>query len=450
MTPILTVVLTTAVLSWPASAGPASEEPALTTDRAAAHVNRILASLGLDRSEIALQRSPRNYAGPNCPGGGWKCDDATRPVLQISSEDRRTAGRNVAECPPGPNQCVVFQITASGENLAECTQNTDQPEGAVIQSCEIVQVNSFGTNTALVDQGIRQQATGSVQDATQTATLTQENGSGSNLGRLRQRIDQSATATVLGVAGGGTVGALEQIQEAMQSTSVDQRTTSGNNTSTVEQFLVQSANAATDTSVGRGAVIQKQNALDDGRDLAARIEQHSSPTDGGTNLSELVQETRLDAEASARTVDQVQGSLEGGLQGFVNQFSSGLSTSVNSQDEMQVANADAEVVSQTQHGPMHCCTAQFDNPDNIFDILQTSSQAASDPDALQTNDVRGSCVTSGLCTVDQTVTQDGGVTTNACSGAACFPFILCPLPGGTPGDPCATGIRRVSWNRRPR
>jgi hypothetical protein len=436
------IVLITAVAasvltaSGSASAGPAARNPAISAD-----LNRRLESIGVDPSTALFQRGLQNYAGPNCPGTRWTCTSTNGPVVQIANSG--TAARNVVQCAPGSNDCVIVQIGTSGENLAECIEEADQPEGLVIQSCEIVQVNVVGTNTALVRQSIRQSAVGTEQDGRQTSTLLQENGSGANLVTMVQRIDQSSKNQVAS----GT--AIDQTQEGHQLTSVDQSTETGSNSSNVEQFLFQSEEATLSTSMKKDAsVTQKQNVSDAGPNTQARIDQRSDPTDGGTNTSSLLQENRLEAKAWAGSIDQAQGSLSGGLDGFVRQSSSGLSTSVNSQKEVQLATANvADLVSQTQHGPARCCTTQFNNPNNIFDIVQTSMQTASDPDALQTNEVRGSCITSGICTIDQTVNLNGAQVTGGCSGSACFPFTLCPPPAGIVGDPCAAGTHRVSWNR---
>lgn len=435
---VLTIAVTASVAtgSGPASARPAERDLAISAD-----LNRRLESMGVDPSSAHVQRGLQNYAGPDCPGTRWTCTSTNGPVVQIANSG--TAARNVVECAPGSNDCVIVQIGTSGENLAECIEEADQPEGVVIQSCEIVQINVVGTNTALVRQSIRQSAVGTGQDGRQTSTVLQENGSGANLVTMVQRIDQSSKNQVAS----GTP--IDQTQESHQFTSVDQSTETGSNSSNVEQLLFQFEEATLSTSMKKDAsVTQKQNASDAGPNTQARIDQRSDPADGGTNTSSLLQENRLEAEAWADSIDQAQGSLSGGLDGFVEQSSSGLSTSVNRQNEVQLATANvADFVSQTQHGPARCCTTQFNNPDNIFDIVQTSTQMASDPDAVQTNEVRGSCLTSGICTIDQTVNLNGGLVTGGCSGAACFPFTLCPPPAGMVGDPCAAGTRRVSWNR---
>lgn len=440
--PLQAILLTTlaaaslAYASAPAGAGTDAGELGISAD-----LSRRLGSMGVDPSSALFQRGLRNYAGPNCPGIRWTCSATSRPVVQIAGVG--TVARNVGECAPGSNECVIVQIGTAGENLAECLEETDQSEGLVSQSCEIVQVNVVGTNTALVRQAIRQSAVGTEQDGRQTATLIQENGSGSNLATIGQRIDQSAS----GQAAAET--SLDQTQEGHLFTSVDQAAVTGSNSSTVEQFLLQSMAAKLSTSLKRGSsVVQKQSASDAGPNVEATIDQRSDPMTGGTNTSNLLQENRLQAEARADSISQTQGSMSGGLDGFVTQSGSGLSTSINRQNEVQLATARvADIVSQVQHGPARCCTTQFSNPGNIFDIAQTSTQTASDPEALQTNELRGSCLTSGICTINQIVNLDGTVATTECSGAACFPFILCPPPAGVPGDPCAVGTRTVSWNR---
>jgi hypothetical protein len=434
------VVLVTVAASLQTSFGAAAANAAAPETAVSVDLHRHLQSIGVDPSTAVFQWGLRNYVGPKCPGTRWTCSDTSRPVVQIAHPE--TGARNVGECSPGANECVIVQIGTVGENRAECIEETDQPEGLVSQSCQIIQVNVLGTNTALVRQAIRQDASGTEQVAEQTATLVQENGSGANVLTTVQEISQSARNQIAG-------GSIDQNQEGHQFTSVDQDTTTGTNSSDVEQVLVQSAAANPSTSVEHGSVVQKQNAADAGPNTEARIDQQSDSTDGGTNTSHLLQENRLQAAATAGSVHQTQGSPGGGLEGFVAQLSSGLSTSVNRQIEVQLANAEGDFVSQTQHGPATCCTTQFNNPDNIFDIVQTSTQTSSHPDALQTNELRGSCITSGICTIDQTVIQNGAVTTNACSAAACFPFTVCPPPTGTLAEPCATGIRQVSWNRPP-
>lgn len=440
--PLQSILLTTLIVAsfgytWaPARADTDGGELVISAD-----LSRRLESVGVDPSTALFQRGLRNYAGPKCPGTRWTCSVTSRPVVQIAGTG--TVARNVGECAPGTNECVIVQVGTAAENVAECIEETEQPEGLVSQSCEIVQINVVGTNTALVRQGIRQSAVGTEQDGRQTATLVQENGSGSNLATVEQRIDQSANSRVAAER------SLDQTQEGHLVTSVDQLAVTGSNSSAVEQSLLQSLAATLNTSMKRGAsVVQNQSATDAGPNLEARIEQRSDPISGGTNTSDLLQESRLQAEARADSIRQTQGSMGGGLNGFVTQSSSGLSTSINRQDEVQLATASvADIVSQVQHGPARCCTTQFSNPGNIFDIAQSSTQTASDPEALQTSELRGSCITSGNCTIDQIVSLDGTVVTGRCSGAACFPFILCPPPAGTPGDPCAVGTRRVSWNR---
>jgi hypothetical protein len=434
-------LITVGAASVSISSGPASARVAAPETAISADLNSHMESIGVDPSTAVFQRGPRNYAGPNCPGLRWNCSATSRPVVQLANS--QPDARNVGECAPGSNECVIVQIGTSGENVAECIEETDQPEGLVSQSCEIIQVNVVGTNTALVHQAIRQSAVGTEQHGRERATLVQENGSGANLATVVQRIDQSSKNQVAA----GT--SIEQTQEGHLFTSVDQDTATGSNSSNVEQFLIQSMEAALSTSMKKDAqVAQKQDVSDAGPNTQARIDQKSNPTNGGTNTSSLLQENQLQAEARADSITQTQGSLGGGLDGFVRQSSSGLSTSVNRQNEVQLATAQvADVVSQAQHGPARCCTTQFDNPDNLFDIVQTSSQTASDPEALQTNELRGSCITSGICTIGQTVNLNGVVTTGGCSGAACFPFALCPPPAGNVGATCAVGIREVSWNR---
>src|SRR5207247_10491631 len=68
---------------------------------------------------LVIQRGLRNYAGPSCPGRGWRCARALHTVVQIA----RRGGLNRFRCSTG--RCAVVQIAAaSAKNKAVCIKTT--------------------------------------------------------------------------------------------------------------------------------------------------------------------------------------------------------------------------------------------------------------------------------------------------------------------------------------
>lgn len=413
----LVAALTAAALATSAGAAEQRAGADLTTP---AGIDRYLISLGVDPGTVVVQRGRRNYAGPNCPGKGWNCTTARR-VVQVSRQS------NFFQCTPaGPgtnaatNTCVIVQASTTGTNNAICRMSDDG--ASVSQSCNVTQSNQSGSNLATVDLFARARG-GTSHAATQGAAVTQTNVAGLNDLNSLQKADQYVT-----VATGGS-----QSQEAHQTLDASQSNGTGNNTSQVKQFQVIRATANI-----AGALTQHQNEDSLGPNLDADIDQES---DSGTNHSLLDQGTNLNLQATSRTsVTQVQGSPTGGVKGTVDQSSSAPSTSVNHQDENINAHANTPpgTLTQTQFGPMECCTSQLGNSSNMFDINQDAGLFADN--GFQSNTLIAHCLTDGTCNISQRSQRNDETTTNSDScTAVAGPCAAEATITCTPGEACTTG-----------
>jgi hypothetical protein len=106
---------------------------------------------------------------------------------------------------------------------------------------------------------------------------------------------------------------------------------------------------------------------------------------------------------------------------------------------------------QTQVGPVRCCSNQADNPNDTLDINQESTQN-NDTHQTQTNNLQVDCSTSGECDAKQTTTVDGSTTVNDpppgsdvstsvnCTGSTCTtPTITFDGSPGTGPPPSTLG-----------
>ena len=384
-------------------------------------IEAYLTSIGIDPAKAVIQQGLRNYAGADCPGEGWNCTNAT-VVVQIApaSPAASNTAANLFNCTPastgtnsGTNTCVIVQTSTAGNNDAICRErNSGTP---TTQTCTITQTSTTGNNRASVDQAIAQHG-GSAQSATQHATITQTSTGGKNSALVDQTIMQETNENASPVS---------QSQEAHQDATVTQTATTGDNSSAVRQTLSQHAQA-----VSKADITQEQNAASAGKNTSADINQSS--TSGGKNDSDLRQRNTQNAEAKDQPgpITQTQGSFGGGIHGSVSQTTSstGTSRSVARQDEDQKLHAvTTGTLTQTQHGPLDCCSTQIGGTGDTVNINQNSTQRAGG--TIQTEDVTGTCGTPGNCMVSQIVTQNGTPTTNSCTGTACFIGITCSGEG---------------------
>lgn len=438
---VLTVV--TALIVGAGSAASADQGPDLSSSQA---IESYLVSIGVDPAEAVWQKGLRNYAGPSCPGPDWNCVPANAPIVQIAAP----LGTNLFSC-AGPD-CVVVQVVLNGgNNRADCDWG-DKHADTAVQVCEITQTNEGNpnsSNTAGINQSI-QQSKGPEQDARQVARITQENEVGKNIAHIDQVIGQAQNAT-----GGDDI---TQSQEAHQAATLEQLTVTGDNTSNIDQRQNQSqraSGAATitqtqNTEVGTGFTTcdrPEDATFDQQKNQCVEVLQNSSliPATGGTNRSNLDQDiTESQRASNADNVDQDQGNICHclGQQGTVDQFSSAPVDSVATQDTVQIQTATGVPESGLSQfkdtGDPRCCQVQADNLDNTADIVQTTDQMASSPDAIQEALLVGECSTTGSCSVLQSATVNGETETNdSCTDSNfCSEVFVCESAGEGEGTFC--------------
>jgi hypothetical protein len=402
-------------LMGPASPATASVAASGTDLSTRTGIEQYLRSVGIDPAEAVWQVGLLNYAGPNCPGLGWSCTTATdRPIVQIALN----GGTNEVDCTPDERDCKAVQAGNSGNNIAHCTQNSK--ENPATQTCLIAQETATekGKNLATVHQVINQKGAAS-QTASQSAMVSQTSDSGSNDVNLDQRITQATSQ--------GTT----QTQESEQDSSVDQTSDEGSNSADVIVRLDQAEQAS-----GSGPIVQQQNAVPQEPDPCTAVKPYMPLADQCTLVDQLADEggnhVQLDhvlkqnqrATSPAGPVTQTQGSFDGGQEGILHQNGEDVSTKFADQTQNQnQSRTTSGPVFATQFDPMRCCNDQFDNPNNVTDIDQVSTQTS--PGANQFIEIDGDCETSGNCTVNQTATQNGETTTNSDEGTSVHINIDC-------------------------
>jgi hypothetical protein len=403
--------------------GPAAAQEADLNTRH--RIEQLLLTLGVDPAEAVFQVGVRNYAGPDCPGPEWNCIPLDRPVVQIAQLD----GTNTADCTPDENECMAVQAGKSGNNIARCTQNTNETPAAA-QSCVIVQETETpkGSNHAVVHQVIHQNG-GPTQEADQHVMVTQDSVGGRNLTNADQSIFQSTSDVEL-LAGVST-----QDQEANQVSEVDQDSETGANLAEVNQAQDQRATAHVD-----GVIVQNQNDDPDGPDQTASFDQTSETGRIDNNLIQDIDQ-QVSAGSDPTMITQTQGSFSGGLDAKIFQDSAGVSRSFNDQNEDQDAVGEEDldtVLVQNQTAPQRCCSDpavdQTGNDDNLLDLEQTSVQTANEEFPNQITELEADCDSSGTCRVDQSATQNGETTTNSCEASSCDIVIFCAEGICTPSD----------------
>jgi hypothetical protein len=409
---------------------------------------RYLRAIGLDADRVTIQRGIRNYAGPSCPGARWTCTSTADPIIQIAAP----GGANRFRCVTA--RCVVVQATtaAAAANTAKCIRTT-----GITQSCSISQTSATADNVAIVVE-IATKMSGLTQNALSTAQIIQQATGSSNsntaCGYQSVNIDGSTTSTK------GTPVTVNL--NAHQSISITQDSAAGGNAvqnatqagaCDASGSLLTQAQTLTSRAAGTGPITQNENAADSGANLLLEIAQNQSPgflgSASGANRAAFSQTNTLTAVARTPVgpVNQTQTSLFGGLEATVNQFSHDESTIVAEQTETQCEHAQTSgpltcvtgtpppySLTQVQYGQLRKgagSSTQGDNPDSTFTVEQSSTQDA-DTHQGQTNDVAADCSTSGSCTVTQTTTVDGQMTTNTQTGQTVDTSITCT------GTSCST------------
>jgi hypothetical protein len=445
--------LTATLLAGSAFLAPAARANTEPVDLSSVEaITAYLSSKGIDTSNLIVQEGTNNYYGIFCPGEGWDClaPGADEVVIQ-----RTTTGENIYE--PGSAQCVVVQTAETADNQATCSQYHSGAEPMDF-SALVTQQNVNGNNTVNLNQ------TSEMYDV-ETMSLTEladvhqqiiNEGTGANSSTIYQDITESSFlyAPVI------------QTQLSSQGTTVDQFADSGANYSNLTQYLLQSAHA-----IGYEAE-QHQNDSGEQEYMRNSVNQHAV---SGTNESILDADTEQyatiapygyegsgyeaavpsDGPSSSPSVEsvagatQMQGCVQCGVIGTLNQDSAGVSTATATLDEFQEVMVDPTVESpmQVQIGPVtvptgdlsqtpikgvRCCSDQSGNPENTFDVTISSTQIGDHTGSEQRNYIRAACTTSGSCTAGTTVNQDGVTTTESCTGSECSIAVQCPE-----GDDCS-------------
>ena len=383
-----------------------------------AGVVQYLISHGISSKGIVIQRGAHNYAGPSCPGVRWTCTTAKR-VVQLSFAPNNP-GSNQFTCTPssspGPNDCLIVQSASGTDNNATCAEKVGDPTGT--QNCDIYQLNTTGANNAFVQQSIAESAVDlttpgtSAQSATQYTEIGQWNDGGSNSAQVNQDLKESQSASL------PKTGSIIQQQDGHQTASVSQHTgITGNNTAKVLQSLQLKASATGGTSIK-----QYQDTTGGDPNSNVAVYQNSDqdsvdpPTSTGRNTAYVFQSNDLNASgAKTSTLTQQQGADSTGLNAYVDQRSTGVSTTQSNQNEHQSlgANQVSGTLSQTQIGPMWMDPNQASNQTDTFTSSQSSDQNAG-PTSEQDDQEYAECASSGTCSMTQKVANDHQNTTNSC------------------------------------
>jgi len=359
-----------------------------------------LRSRGIAPRAVVVPRGLHNYAGPNCPGHGWTCTTAKR-VLQIAAT---TAATNTFVCSPTadatatpPDGCVITQTSTTGTNSAVCQESSADPNAN--QSCQVSQDNTSGPNKVTITQAVNTGADSS-QSPTQYAGVLQSNGGGANTVTLGQGI----TALVNHVNGSGS-----QTQNAHQGVYISQYNTgTGTNTAGVTQS--QNLKAAAQQ---RPSLTQNQNT--DG-DVNTNVSLSQTSTSGANKATVNQSNVYVGNVQQALTSFQQQGSPGAGEAEFFNQSSTGVSTIAGRQTESQTQRADniGSTPTQLQYGPQWFDPNQGSNSADTYSLNQSSVQSATNPSSQDDNQY-ADCTTTGTCTANQSISQNGTKSTNTCT-----------------------------------
>lgn len=424
-----------------------------------AKVREYLRSLGISPRGVVTQRGARNYAGPKCPGKGWRCTSTKHAVVQVAA----TGGKNTYSCTG--SSCAVIQVAAAptATNTAKCIKTT-----GLSGTCTINQSSTSANNVAIVLQ-IAAKASGLTQTATLSAQITQRTTGADafNKACVLQQVNIDGST----VARGGTP--VNVNLAAHQTVNVKQDSATGVNS--IQKATTSTAGVCdgpttpltqnqtlTSTASGSGPITQNQNSVDTGPNVVLDIAQNQSAGFFGIatdkNFANFLQTNTLTAIANtpAGPVNQTQSSANGGILARVNQDSRDVSTANATQVETQCEDAHTTVMStchiatpdppgysltQRQFGPMRKGggdSVQTGNGGDIFTVTQTSNQD-NDTGNNQTNLIQGDCTTDGNCTVTQTTNIDGTSQTNTESGQNVDTQTTCSGTTCTSTGPTTTG-----------
>jgi hypothetical protein len=402
-------------------------------------LKQLLKTIGLV-SAVAVLMASAGAGATGAPIERGTCTSTSHPVVQVAAP----GGKNSFQCTSASCAVVQFAAAASTTNVARCIRTT-----GITQSCSINQSSTDADNQAIVVE-IATKRSGLTQNASQTAQIVQTADSGANTACVLQTTTlEGSTVTRRGMP-------VSVMLDGHQSVSIAQDSSTGNNMVKNAVQSGTSGNCADDgtaltqsqelASVARGtaAITQKQNFAGSGPNVLLDIGQNeNTPSASGANTVRFSQTSVLSATAFTPNgpVTQIQSSESGGLKATVDQHSSGESHAFANQEETQTEHAQKSDddtspppdTTQTQFGPVNCCTVQEDNLNNTFTIVQSSTQSNDDnTEGSQSNTVEADCSTTGNCTASQTTTVDGVESSNFQSGQNVSAEINCT------GSDCTT------------
>ena len=416
---------------------------------------KYLRSVGLDPRTVVIQRGTRNYAGPKCPGKKWTCTTSRR-VLQMGAINTylcapRTSGSS-------PNDCTIIQ---NGGGTATCSETSTA--NGVTQNCSITQANTTtgANNNAVVVQILTQSGTQSgTQAATQNASIAQsQTHGGSNNAGVTQNVIQLLGRGAAALNDddnnaddftSSTSSPISQQQDAYQRLSVTQTSSTGSNTSAILQTQLQRERADRSTS----SITQLQNtvAQDESAycpegplDLASanpnqcnRVQQTSTSGKNSVNVRQDYREFQAASNTATGLQKQGPNETQGGLEHrFIQNSTTGVASQISNQVERQVQRRlNTGILVAEQHGPVRKGTGIQTGPTgNTAKQTQDSTQISTPPaSVVQTNIVGDTCVSTGNCTANQSVNENGNVKTNMLSGSTVSVSITC---GGGECEPTA-------------
>jgi hypothetical protein len=287
------------------------------------------------------------------------------------------------------SQTPLFQQNASGNNQITIQQQTQQSQVDTPTAAEqavVCQSNVTGNNQATVQQTIQQQVNDASpaqdQEATQFACVVQDSASGQNQANVQQQQQQNEQTTATQSPGAGAV---SQYQD----------NSSGPN-----------------NSCGNGSPDRTETTFPD---LGAVIEQNESnspATGSGQDQATVNQQWQETQQSTTQTgaVTQLQGPCcygVGGSETDANQYSTGIAqANVHQADQQQQQAKTNGARDQEQYDAPHCCSNQGSNTKDQFTVNQQTMQN-SDPGAFQQYSDNGDCTSSGGCSVNQNINEDG-------------------------------------------
>jgi hypothetical protein len=335
-----------------------------------------LRSHHMNTKGLVIQRGLRNYAGPRCPGQGWRCARTLHTVVQIA----RPGGKNRFWCSAA--RCAVLQVAAApsrGSN-GVCIRAT-----GLTQSCTINQ-SGAGPNSAVVYENAETQS-GLTQTASSTALITQvatgTAASNGNTACVTQNVKLTGSTT----AKRGTPVTVQL--EAHQSVTINQDV-AGAGTNNAVNGATSSGTCDTTTlgqnqtlnsiANGSGPITQSEDAAFSGcgdlvpgdyANLCLDIEQnrgsvglnHASGPNNATFTQTSSQKAIANTSTNTGSVTQTQSSTcsdpnapadcqePGGLVGTVNQYSTGVSTANATQTETQCEDAATSGLTECHTAP---------------------------------------------------------------------------------------------------